>query len=174
MLPGVLADIVIKLSIFLLRPELTAKGNVQAFMASRAEEKRLLAGAPSRIRNFSVHMDTGRQRVWSRKMETLRTRLRRLEKEAGFRRWLDFSRLLENLSDSQLEEVAIYFRFPDPMPEPLSIGMSKLDGLDRKTLLRMWEESERTTARTMHDMKGRNEVERQVHVHHGHWPEQTR
>src|ERR1700737_5409375 len=77
-------------------------------------------------------------------METLRTRLRRLEKEAGFRRWLEFSRLLETLSNSQLEEVAIYFRFPDPMPEPLPIGMSKLDGLDRKTLLRMCEEEERT------------------------------
>jgi hypothetical protein len=106
-------------------------------------------------------------------MGTLRTRLRRLEKEAGFRRWLDFSRLLENLSDSQLEEVAIYFRFPDPMPEPLPIGMSKLDGLDRKTLLRMWEESERTTARTMHDMEGRNEEERKFHLHHGRWPEKA-
>jgi hypothetical protein len=65
-----------------------------------------------------------------------------LEKEAGFRRWLDFSRLLENLSDSQLEKVAIYFRFPDPMPAPLPVGMSKLDGLDRKTLLGMWEEED--------------------------------
>jgi hypothetical protein len=66
-------------------------------------------------------------------MGTLRKRLRRLEKEAGFRRWLDFSRLLENLSDSQVEEIAIYFRFPDPMPEPLPFVTSKLDGLDRKT-----------------------------------------
>jgi hypothetical protein len=66
-------------------------------------------------------------------METLRNRVRRLEKEAKFRRWLDFSRLLKSLSDSQLEEVATNFRFPDPMPEPLPIGMSKLDGLDRKT-----------------------------------------
>ena len=106
-------------------------------------------------------------------METLNKRVRRLEKEAGFRRWLDLSRLLENLSDSQLEEVAIYFRFPDPMPEPLSIGMSKLGGLDRKTLLRMWEESERTTARIMHDMEGRNEEERKFHLHHGRWPEKA-
>jgi hypothetical protein len=49
-------------------------------------------------------------------METLRKRLRRLEREAGFRRWLDFSRLLENLSDSHIDEIAIYFRFPDHMP----------------------------------------------------------
>jgi hypothetical protein len=77
-------------------------------------------------------MDTGRQKVGSGEMGTLRTRLRRLEKEAQFRRWLDFSRLLENLSDSQIEEIAICFRFPDPMPEPLPIGMSKLDGLNRR------------------------------------------
>jgi hypothetical protein len=83
-------------------------------------------------------MDTGRQKVGSGEMGTLRTRLRRLEKEVGFRRWLDFSRLLESLSDSQLEEVASDFRFPDPIP----LGMSKLDGLDRKTLLGMWEEEE--------------------------------
>jgi hypothetical protein len=88
-------------------------------------------------------------------METLRKRLRRVEKEAGFRRWLDFSRLHENLSDSQLEEIAIHFRFPDPMPEPLPTGMSKLDGLDRKTLLMMWEEEERIS-RIMHELKGRN------------------
>jgi hypothetical protein len=106
-------------------------------------------------------------------MGTLRTRLHRLEKEAGFRRWLDFSRLLESLLDSQLEEVAIYFRFPDPMPEPLPIGMSKLDGLDRKTLLRMREESERTTARIMHDMEGRNEEEQKFHLHYGHRPEKA-
>jgi hypothetical protein len=60
-------------------------------------------------------------------METRRTRLRRIEKEAQFRRRLDFSRLLENLSDSQIQEIAIYFRFPGPMPEQLPIGMSKVD-----------------------------------------------
>ena len=104
-------------------------------------------------------------------MGTLRTRLSRLEKEAGFRRWLDFSRLLENLSDSQIENIAIYFRFPEPMPEPLPIGMSKLDGLDRKTLLTMWEEEERTISRIMHEMKGRNEDEQRFYLHHGGWPE---
>jgi hypothetical protein len=40
-------------------------------------------------------------------------------------------------------EIAIYFRFPDPMPEPLLIGMSKLDGLDRETLLSMWKKKRR-------------------------------
>jgi hypothetical protein len=46
-------------------------------------------------------------------------------------------------------------------------------GLDRKTLLRMWEESERTTARTMHDMEGRNEEERKFHLYHGRWLEKA-
>ena len=65
--------------------------------------------------------------------------------------------LLESLSDSQLEEVAIDFRFPDPVPEPLPIGMSKLDGLDRKTLLGIWEEEEQAISRIMRELKGRNE-----------------
>ena len=45
------------------------------------------------------------------------------------------------------------------MPEPLTVGMSKLDGLDRKTLMTIWEEEERTISRIMHEMKGRNEDE---------------
>jgi hypothetical protein len=118
-------------------------------------------------------METGQQKVGSRKMGTLRKRLRRLEKEAGFRRWLDFSRLLENLSDSQVEEIAIYFRFPDPMPEPLPFGTSKLDGLDRKTLLHMREEEERTISRIMRELKGRNEEEHRFYLHHAGWPEAT-
>jgi hypothetical protein len=82
-------------------------------------------------------------------------------------------RLLENLSDSQIEEIAIYFRFPDPMPEPLPIGMSKLDGLDRKTLLGMWEEEEQAISRIMHELKGRSEEEHRFYLHHGGWPEAT-
>jgi hypothetical protein len=105
-------------------------------------------------------------------METLRKRLGRLEVEAEFRRWLDFSRFLENLSEPEIEEIAIYFRFPDPMPEPLPIGMSKLDGLDRKTLVRMWKEEEPTISRIMHELKGRSEEEHRFYLHQGHWPEQ--
>jgi hypothetical protein len=106
-------------------------------------------------------------------METCRKRLRRLEKEAKFRPWLDFSRLLENLSDSQAEEIAIYFRFQEAMPEPLPVGMSILDGLDRKTLLSMWEEEEQTISRIMRELKGRSEEDHQFYLHQGRWPEQS-
>jgi hypothetical protein len=51
--------------------------------------------------------------------------------------------------------------------------MSKLDGVDRKTLLRMWEEEERTISRNMHELEGRNEEEHKFYLHHGHWPEQS-
>jgi hypothetical protein len=36
---------------------------------------------------------------------------RLLEKEQQFRTWLDFERFLEGLSDEQLEEIAIFWRF---------------------------------------------------------------
>ena len=88
-------------------------------------------------------------------------------------RWLGFSRLLENLSDSQIEDVAIYFRFPDPMPEPLPTGMSKLDGLDRKTLLSMWQQEEQRISRIMRELKGRSEEEHRFYLHHGCWTEAT-
>jgi hypothetical protein len=35
--------------------------------------------------------------------------------------------------------------------------MSKLDGLDRKTLLGMWEEEEQAISRIMRELSGRNE-----------------
>ena len=53
---------------------------------------------------------------------SLETRLERLEKEARFEAWLWFERLLESLTDQQLEDVATYWRWPEPMPPPLPIG----------------------------------------------------
>jgi hypothetical protein len=67
-------------------------------------------------------------------MATLKNRVARLEKEQQFRTWLDFERFLEGLSDEQVEEIAVYWRFPEPLPEPLPMGASRLDGLDRSRL----------------------------------------
>jgi hypothetical protein len=106
-------------------------------------------------------------------MATLKNRVARLEKEQQFRTWLDFERFLEGLSDEQLEEIAIFWRFPEPLPEPLPMGASRLDGLDRSHLMRLWEESERETARIMHEMRGRSPEECRFHLHHEHWPEQA-
>jgi len=103
----------------------------------------------------------------------LKSRVERLEKEQQFRTWLGFERFLESLTVEQLEELSLHWRFPEVLPEPLPKGASRLDRLDRKTLLKLWEESERDTARIMDEMKGRSLDERRFHMDHQHWPEQA-
>jgi hypothetical protein len=105
-------------------------------------------------------------------MANRKSRIERLEKELKFRRWLDFSRFLEGITHEQLEEIAIHWRFPEPLPEPLPMGASRLDGLDRKTLLKLWETSEHEIARIMREQEGRNEDELEFELDHGHWPEE--
>jgi len=87
-----------------------------------------------------------------------------------FRRWFYFSRFLEGLSEEQIEEIALYWRFPDPLPEPLSWGTSELDRLDRKSLIRRWEESEREISRIMRETAERSADEYKFYLRHGHWP----
>ena len=65
----------------------------------------------------------------------------------------------------QLEDVATHWRFPDPLPDPLPFGKSRLDGLDRKTLIRLWQEHER-------EWGGRSSDELDFYIRHEHWPEQ--
>ena len=84
-------------------------------------------------------------------MARINSRIAKIEKEAQFWRWFNFSRFLEGLSDEQLEEIARDWRFPDPLPDPLPWGMSELDRLDRKSLLQRWEESEHETSRIMRE-----------------------
>ncbi len=89
-------------------------------------------------------------------MSSLKSRIQQLEKERQFQRWLMFERFLEGLNEQQLEAIATDWRFPELLPGPLPPGTSRFDGLDRNVLLRLWEESERETARIMHEMKGRS------------------
>lgn len=51
------------------------------------------------------------------------------------------------------------------MPEPLPWGASKLDGLDRKSVLKLWEENERVFGHRSRD-------ELKFYADNGHWPEQ--
>ena len=104
-------------------------------------------------------------------MAKVESRIAQVEKEAMFRRWFYFSRFLEGLSEEQIEEIALYWRFPDPLPEPLSWGMSELDRLDRKSLIRRWEESEREISRIMRETAEHSEDEYKFYLRHGHWPE---
>ena len=59
-------------------------------------------------------------------MSSLKSRIEQLEKERQFQRWLMFERFLEGLTDEQLEDIALYWRFPEPLPEPLPRGASCL------------------------------------------------
>jgi hypothetical protein len=98
-------------------------------------------------------------------MTTLKGRLKRLEKEQRFQDWLWYERFLEGLTEEQLEAVASHWRFPEPMPEPLPWGSSRLDRLDRKSLLRLWEEDDRHFCHRSHD-------DLRVYAEKGYWPEQ--
>ena len=98
-------------------------------------------------------------------MTTLKSRIGRLEKEQRFKDWLGYERFLEGLTEEHLEAVATHWRFPEPMPEPLPWGSSKLDRLDRKSLRRLWEEDERVFGhRSRDDLK--------FCADNGGWPEQ--
>ena len=104
-------------------------------------------------------------------MASISSRLERLEREQRFQTWFVFERFLEGLTEEQLEAIAIDWRFPEPLPQPLPPGASRLDGLNRNALLRLWEESELETARLMDEMKGRSRDECKFHLDHEHWPE---
>jgi hypothetical protein len=87
-------------------------------------------------------------------MATLKNRIERLDKELRFRAWLAFERFLEGLSKEQLKDLATYWRFPDPLPEPLPLGASRLDALDRERLLKLWRDDERKNGKVRFVSRG--------------------
>jgi hypothetical protein len=99
-------------------------------------------------------------------MATRKSRIKRLELEMEFRRWLRHERLLERLTYEQLEECACLGRLPDPLPVPLPRGESKLEGLDRKALIQLCEDDLRFFG-------GRSQQELAFFTAHGHWLEQA-
>jgi hypothetical protein len=96
-------------------------------------------------------------------MVSIQERLERLENDRRFLQWLHCERFLEGLSDEQLEVYARHGCLPDPLPEPLPIGASRLDRLDRKTLIGLWQENER-------EFGDRSQEELDFFCAHGHWP----
>jgi hypothetical protein len=96
---------------------------------------------------------------------SLKNRLAQLEEEQRFQDWVQSQRFLESLSDEQLHDFADSGRLPDPLPAPLPFGQSQLDTLDRKSLVKLWEEHEREWA-------GRDRDELVFYTAHGHWPEE--
>lgn len=95
----------------------------------------------------------------------LNARIARLEREQRFRDWLTDKRFFESWTDQQLEVYARHGQLPEPLPVPLPPGASRLDGMDRKSLIRMWEAHEREFA-------GRTDEELLFYSVHKHWPEQ--
>jgi hypothetical protein len=99
-------------------------------------------------------------------MPSLKRRLDRLENELHFVSWFRFLRWLENLPTEQLEELTSgHFVVPDRLPDP-PLGSSRLDRLDRKTLMKLWEEDE-------HSWANRSGEEKEFFIAHAHWPEQA-
>ncbi len=52
--------------------------------------------------------------------QVIENRVARLEKEQQFRTWVGFERFLESLTEEQLQELALHWRFPEPLPEPFN------------------------------------------------------
>ncbi len=92
---------------------------------------------------------------------SVRDRLARLEKRRRFLDWFVWQRFYASLTLEELETGAAGGDFPDPIPN----RPSSMDTLDRKSLLKLWEEDERI-------FRGRSEADREYFVDNGVWPEQ--
>ena len=92
---------------------------------------------------------------------SVRERLARLENRHQFLGWFVWQRFYASLSLVELETYASGGGFPDPIPN----RTSSLDTLDRKSLLKLWEEDERL-------FRGRSHADREYFADTGSWPEQ--
>ena len=97
-------------------------------------------------------------------MATTRKRLERIEGAVRFREWIGSERMLESMSEEELEVLAATGQWPD-RPEPAP-GTSSLDDMSRQDLIKMWKEALRRFA-------GRNSEDLEFYALHGHWPEQA-
>ena len=101
-------------------------------------------------------------------MRSVRSRLERLEKEQRFQRWFEITDLLERFTDDELKTYAETGELlPSVLCATYADRPSRLEGLDRKTLLQMWEEEDRL-------LGGRSDDELKFYAEHGYWPEQRR
>jgi hypothetical protein len=94
-------------------------------------------------------------------MASIRDRLIRLENRRRFLDWFVWHRLCATLTLEELETYASGGGFPNPIPN----RPSSLDTLDRKSLLKLWEEDELRFG-------GRSQEELDFFAEHCFWPEQ--
>ena len=95
-------------------------------------------------------------------MTTTKERLKRVENEIQFRAWLSMERMIEGMSDEELEIVSATGRWPE-RSEPAP-GSSRLDAMDRKCVRKLWQADQQEFA-----TRSGNELE--FFAIHGHWPE---
>ena len=101
-------------------------------------------------------------------MTSVKSRLERLEKEQRFQRWFETHDILERFTDDELKTYAQTGELPESvLCASFGDRPSRLRGLDRKTLLQMWEERERLFG-------GRSDDELEFYTEQGYWPEQPR
>src|SRR5215472_12532760 len=97
-------------------------------------------------------------------MANIEARLDRIEKELQFRTWIYEERLLESLSVEELEHMNATGEWPQkPPPAP---GESRLDTMDRRSLIELWKSHSL-------QFEGRNSDQVDFWVRHGHWTEQA-
>jgi hypothetical protein len=98
-------------------------------------------------------------------MKSIQDRLEQLEDRQRFIEWFVCERFLESFTREQINAMAYDGRLPEPLPEPLPKGKSGLDRLDRKSLVKLWEEQDRI-------FRHRSPDEMTFFNEHGYWPEQ--
>ena len=96
-------------------------------------------------------------------MSRIEVRLERLEAELRFRLWVQMQRMLESMSVEELDQFILTSKWPArPDPPP---GASRLDKMDRQSLLKEWKEKQE-------ELDWRND-RHHFFAEHGHWPEQS-
>ena len=93
-------------------------------------------------------------------MTSVRVRLMRLESKRRFLNWFVTDRFYESLTADELLAFGRDGKLPDPIPN----RPSRIDLLDRKSLLKRWEEQEQVFG-------DRSEEELKYYCKSGFWPE---
>ena len=98
-------------------------------------------------------------------MTSAKSRLARLEQEQRFKRWFETNDLLERFTDEELKIYSEAGELPQSaLCDSVADRPSRLDGLDRKTILKLFEEHELIFG-------GRSDEEISFYATHGYWPE---
>jgi hypothetical protein len=97
-------------------------------------------------------------------MLKIEARLERIENELRFWLWVMTKRMSESMSLQEIEELRATGQWPErPAPPP---GASRLDGMDRKDLEKLWKAD-------IEWEKGKSKSQTAFYCRHGHWPEQA-